>query len=69
VLAEHQPCQGWLACLKQLWYEAGLIDQNCLLLCSCLPVVDGWLDLAKLVASEGSKNKSPYDDLAYKIGK
>lgn len=32
-------------------------------------IVEGWLDLAKLVASEGSKNKGPYDDLAYKIGK
>lgn len=31
-------------------------------------VVEGWLDLAKLVASEGSKSKGPYDDLAYKIG-
>jgi hypothetical protein len=48
--------------------KAELIDQSCLFLCSCLPVVEGWLDLAKLVASEGSKNKGPYDDLAYKIG-
>lgn len=31
-------------------------------------VVEGWLDLAKLVASEGSKSKSPYEELAYKIG-
>jgi hypothetical protein len=30
--------------------------------------VEGWLDLAKLVASEGSKSKSPYEELAYKIG-
>lgn len=52
-----------------LVHEAQLIDQGCVLLCSCLPVVDGWLDLAKLVASEGSKNKGPYDDLAYKIGR
>jgi hypothetical protein len=26
------------------------------------------MDLAKLVASEGSKSKSPYEDLAFKIG-
>jgi hypothetical protein len=26
------------------------------------------MDLAKLVASEGSKAKSPYEDLAFKIG-
>jgi hypothetical protein len=32
------------------------------------PVVEGWLDLAKLVASEGSKGKGPYEELAYKIG-
>lgn len=32
-------------------------------------VVDGWLDLAKLVASEGSKSKGPYEELAYRIGK
>ncbi|KAF8065573.1 dus [Scenedesmus sp. PABB004] len=32
-------------------------------------VVEGWLDLAKLVASEGSKNKSPYEELAFKIGR
>jgi len=31
-------------------------------------VVEGWLDLAHLVASEGGKSKSPYEDLAYKIG-
>lgn len=31
-------------------------------------VVEGWLDLAKLVASEGGKQKSPYEDLAYNIG-
>jgi hypothetical protein len=31
-------------------------------------VVEGWLDLAKLVASEGSKAKSPYEELAYQIG-
>jgi hypothetical protein len=30
--------------------------------------VEGWLDLAKLVASEGSKAKSPYEELAYQIG-
>lgn len=30
--------------------------------------VDGWLDLAKLVAGEGSKGKGAYDDLAFKIG-
>eukprot|EP00878_Enallax_costatus_P035144 GHUV01039135.1.p1 GENE.GHUV01039135.1~~GHUV01039135.1.p1 ORF type:complete len:142 (+),score=43.81 GHUV01039135.1:423-848(+) len=35
----------------------------------CTAVVEGWLDLAKLVASEGSKQKSPYDELAYKIGR
>ncbi|WIA16395.1 hypothetical protein OEZ86_007881 [Tetradesmus obliquus] len=32
-------------------------------------VVEGWLDLAKLVASEGSKAKSPYEELAYQIGR
>ena len=32
------------------------------------PVMDGWLDLAKLVASEGSKTKGVYDELAYRIG-
>lgn len=32
------------------------------------PVVEGWLDLAKLVAAEGSKTKGPYEDLAFKIG-
>eukprot|EP00775_Hariotina_reticulata_P003920 gene3920-4174_t len=32
-------------------------------------VVEGWLDLAKLVASDGSKSKSPYEDLAYNIGR
>jgi hypothetical protein len=31
-------------------------------------VVEGWLDLAKLVASEGSKAKSPYEELAFNIG-
>lgn len=31
-------------------------------------MVEGWLDLAKLVASEGGKQKSPYEELAYKIG-
>lgn len=31
-------------------------------------VVEGWLDIAKLVASEGSKSKSPYEELAYEIG-
>eukprot|EP00882_Tetradesmus_deserticola_P010231 GHRQ01010809.1.p1 GENE.GHRQ01010809.1~~GHRQ01010809.1.p1 ORF type:complete len:183 (+),score=47.46 GHRQ01010809.1:201-749(+) len=31
--------------------------------------VEGWLDLAKLVASEGSKSKSPYEELAYQIGR
>jgi hypothetical protein len=31
-------------------------------------VVEGWLDLAKLVASEGTKGKSPYEELAFKIG-
>eukprot|EP00882_Tetradesmus_deserticola_P003910 GHRQ01004135.1.p1 GENE.GHRQ01004135.1~~GHRQ01004135.1.p1 ORF type:complete len:152 (+),score=20.67 GHRQ01004135.1:191-646(+) len=30
--------------------------------------VEGWLDLAKLVASEGGKSKSPYEELAYQIG-
>jgi hypothetical protein len=42
-----------------------------LLLCSAAAaaVVEGWLDLAKLVASEGSKAKSPYEELAYQIGK
>jgi hypothetical protein len=30
--------------------------------------MDGWLDLAKLVASEGSKTKGVYDELAYRIG-
>lgn len=29
--------------------------------------VDGWLDMASFV-SGGSANKSPYSDLAYKIG-
>ncbi|KAI8471758.1 MAG: hypothetical protein J3K34DRAFT_416160 [Monoraphidium minutum] len=29
---------------------------------------NAWLDLAKLVASDGGK-KGPYDDLAYKIGR
>lgn len=32
-------------------------------------VMDGWLDLAKLVASEGSKTKGVYDELAYRIGR
>lgn len=32
-------------------------------------IVEGWLDIAKLVASEGSKSKSPYEELAYKIGR
>ena len=31
-------------------------------------VVEGWLDLARLVSSEGIKAKGPYDELAYKIG-
>eukprot|EP00882_Tetradesmus_deserticola_P002114 GHRQ01002264.1.p1 GENE.GHRQ01002264.1~~GHRQ01002264.1.p1 ORF type:complete len:169 (+),score=48.23 GHRQ01002264.1:191-697(+) len=31
--------------------------------------VEGWLDLAKLVASEGGKSKSPYEELAYQIGR
>lgn len=31
-------------------------------------VTGAWLDLAKLVASDGGK-KGPYDDLAYKIGR
>lgn len=31
-------------------------------------VVEGWLDIAKLVASEGTKSKSPYEEIAYKIG-
>jgi hypothetical protein len=30
--------------------------------------MDGWLDLAKLVASDGGKAKGPYEDLAYNIG-
>ena len=36
--------------------------------CCCYAVVEGWLDIAKLVASEGSKSKGPYEDLAFKIG-
>lgn len=33
-----------------------------------LKVVDGFFDIAKLVASEGKTNKTPYEDLAYKLG-
>lgn len=32
-------------------------------------IVEGWLDLAKLVASDGNKAKGPYEELAYKIGR
>lgn len=32
-------------------------------------VVDGWLDLAKLVAGSGTGTKTPYDDLASAIGR
>jgi hypothetical protein len=31
-------------------------------------VIDGWLDLAKLVAADGSKSKGVYDELAFRIG-
>lgn len=32
-------------------------------------VVDGWLDMTKLVAGSGSSNKSPYEELASAIGR
>eukprot|EP00877_Chromochloris_zofingiensis_P006005 jgi/Chrzof1/1658/Cz10g16060.t1 len=39
------------------------------LLFAGLAVVEGWLDLAKLVATEGAKGRSPYEELAYQIGR
>jgi hypothetical protein len=55
-LAPHQ-CQQLVHNAKTHWY-----------MMLTVAVVEGWLDLAKLVASDGSKSKSPYEDLAYKIG-
>lgn len=60
------------ACMLQRLYVAWDFHSSLALfhwlLFAGLAVVEGWLDLAKLVATEGAKGRSPYEELAYQIG-